>query len=86
MNRHFFQRGNADGQKAHKKMQNIAVIRGMQINTTTDTTSHLSKGLSSERIQITNTGEEVEKRDPSDMISGNVNWCNMVVPQKVDLP
>ena len=38
-------------------------------------TSHLSEWLSSERSQITNVGEDVEKGETSYTIGGNVNWC-----------
>ena len=27
-------------------------------------------------LQITNAGEDVEKRDPSYIVGGNVNWCS----------
>ena len=37
--------------------------------------SHLSEWLSSKRPQITNVGEDVEKRELSNTVSGNVNWC-----------
>ena len=35
---------------------------------------NLSEWLSSKRSQITNVGEDVEKREPSYTIGGNVNW------------
>ena len=37
--------------------------------------SCLSEWLWSKRIQITNVGKDVEKRDPSHTVGGNVNWC-----------
>ena len=37
-------------------------------------TSHLSEWLSPTRTQITNVGNDVEKREPSYTIGGNVNW------------
>ena len=33
-----------------------------------------SEWLSSKRTQITNVGEDVEKREPSFTVGGNVNW------------
>ena len=27
-------------------------------------------------LQIANAGEDVEKREPSDTIGGNINWCS----------
>ena len=27
-------------------------------------------------LQIANAGEGVEEREPSDIVGGNVNWCN----------
>ena len=37
-------------------------------------TSHLSEWLSSKRTQITNVGEDMEKREPLYTIGGNVHW------------
>jgi len=36
----------------------------------------MSEWLSSKRTQITNVGEDVEKREPSHTVGGNVNWCS----------
>ena len=46
----------------------------MQIKITTR--YHLTpvRMLSSERIQITNVGKDVEKREPSYTVGENVNW------------
>ena len=38
-------------------------------------TSHPSEQLH-QRTEITNNGEDVEKREPSDTLDGNVNWCS----------
>ena len=42
-----------------------AVGRGQKKNTQWDITSHLSEWLSSKRPQVTNVGEDAEKREPS---------------------
>ena len=52
-----------------------------------DITSHLSEWLSKTQ-QITSVGEDVEKREPSYTVEGNVNDCShygkqMEVPQKL---
>ena len=39
------------------------------------TVSHLSEWLSS-RLQITNVGEDVKKKEPLYTVGGNVNWCS----------
>ena len=54
-----------------------------------DITTHLSEWLSSKTTQITNVGEDVEKREPSCTVGGNVNSTaatmkkSMEVPQKI---
>ena len=40
------------------------------------TTSYLSEWLSSERTQITTVGEDVNRREPSYTVGGNVNLCS----------
>ena len=37
----------------------------------------MSEWLSSKRTQITNVGEDVEKREPSHTVGGNVNWYSV---------
>ena len=32
-------------------------------------------------LQIINAGEGVEKREPSETVGGNVNWCNQYEEQ-----
>ena len=67
-----------------KRCSTLLIIREMQIKTTRDITSHLSEWLSSKRTQITNVGEDVEKRKPLYTVDSNVNWCShcMEVSQK----
>ena len=41
------------------------------------TISHWSEGPSSKSLQEINSGEGVEKREPSHTIGGNVTWYNL---------
>ena len=41
-----------------------------------DTTSHWSEWPSSKNLQTMNAGEGMEKREPSYIVGGNVNWCS----------
>ena len=70
----FFQRRNEDGQKAHEKMLNTASHQGMQIKTTTRLALHTClERPSSKRTQITNVGEDVEKREHLYTVGRNIN-------------
>ena len=42
-----------------------------------DITSHQSEWPSSKSLQTINAGEDVEKREPSYTVGGNVNWFTM---------
>ena len=58
----------------HMKMYStLLIIRGMQIKTQWDNTSHQSEWLSLKSLQITNVGEGVEKEEPSYAVTGNVS-------------
>ena len=73
----FFQRENADGQQAHEEMLNIINHQGNASQNHTEISPlHLSDWLSSKRIQTINVGKDVEKREPSYTVGGNVNWCS----------
>ena len=37
---------------------------------------HLSEGPSPKSLQITNTGERVDQREPLYPVGGNVSWCS----------
>ena len=76
MNRHFFQRENADGQQANEKMLNISTHQGNA--TENHMRYHLMpiRMLTIKLIQIANLGEDMDKRESSYTVGGNVNWCS----------
>jgi len=39
-------------------------------------TSHSSEEPSSKSLQIINSGESMEKKEPFHTVGGNVNWCS----------
>ena len=65
------------GQQAHEKMLNIANYqRNANQNYYEITTSHWSEWPSLTSPQVTNARESMEKREPSYIVGGNVNWYN----------
>jgi len=49
----------------------------MQIKTTMRLSLHTSPNDYYQKIpQVTNVGEDVEKREPLYTVGGNVNWCS----------
>ena len=64
-----------------KRCSASLIIIEMQVKSTRGVTSHLSEWLSSKSLQITNVGEDVEKREPLYTVSGNVNWFSHCVKQ-----
>ena len=68
-----FQRGHVDGPQAYEKMVTTANHqgKGKQSHVLTPVTRPSSKGT-----QITDVGENVEKREPLTLLLGSVNWCS----------
>ena len=58
----FFQGRHTDDQQAHEKMLNIDNFQ-RNANQNNSEKSHLSEWLSSKRLQITNVGEDVKKKE-----------------------
>ena len=72
----FFWIGCADGQQTHEKMLNITNHEKWKSKLQWDITSHLLEWPSSKRSQITNIGEDAERREPLYFVGEKVNWCN----------
>ena len=50
----------------------LYIVKEIQVKNHNEViTSHLSDGT-----QMMNVGKDVEKREPSYTVNGNVNWCN----------
>ena len=58
------------------KRCSTSLIREMHIKTAMRDTPHWSVWPSLTSLPITNAGKEVEKREPSGTVGGNVNWYN----------
>ena len=69
-----YSKKNKDGQWAHVK-HNI-VNHQRNVKQSYNMTSYLSEWLLSKRPQTTNVGKNVEKREPSYTVGGNINWCS----------
>ena len=67
-----------------KRCSTSLIITEIQVNPKWDITSHLSEWLLSKRQQITIVGEDVDKREPSCTVGGNVNWDSYYGKQYAD--
>ena len=59
--------------KHMKKYATLLIIRELLIKTTIRYQSHQSEWTSSKNLQKINFGEDVEKKEPSYTVGGNVN-------------
>ena len=70
----FLQR-HTDGQQTHEKMLNITNYQRNTNQNYNEVSPHTSQnGHHQKNLQIINAGEDVEKREPSYTVGGNVNW------------
>ena len=71
----FLQRRHTDGRKAHEKMLNVTNYKLNANKKYNDGIIRTGQnGHHFKNLQITNAGEDVEKREPSYTVGGNVNW------------
>ena len=66
----------SDDQQAHEKMLSIANPQGNANQITMRYHFTLVKMGIIKRIQTTNVGKDVGKREPSYTVGENVNWCS----------
>ena len=62
--------------KTWKDAQHHSILEKSKTKPQSDITSHWSEWPSSKSLQTINAGEGVEKRKPSCIADGNVNWYN----------
>ena len=81
----FFQRGNADGQQAHEKMLNNANYQGNVSQNhneiLSDTCQNGYHQKKKKKNPTTNVDQDVEKREPSYTVGGNVNLFSHCINQ-----
>ena len=75
LNRHL-SKEDKDISMANKRMKRCLLLEKSKSKIQWDITSHQSEWPSSKNLQTINAGERVEKREPSYIVGGNVNWYN----------
>ena len=71
------QRRHADVQEAHEKMLNITYYQRKANQNYNEVLPHTGQnGHHQKNLQTINAGEDVEKREPSYTVGGNVNWSS----------
>ena len=87
LNKYFSKKIHRWPKRTWKNVQYLWLLEKCKSKVPWDTTSHQSKWPSLMSLQITNAGEDIEKRELFYTVGGNVNWYNHCgkqyeVPQK----
>ena len=69
----FFQRRHTDGQQVNEKVLNITSHQGSANQNYNEISPCTTEWLKDKKIRV---GKDVEKREPSCSVGGNVNWCS----------
>ena len=58
-----------------KKCSTSLITREMQIKAQQNITSHILEWLLSKRPEVINVGKDVDERESSCTVGGNIKWC-----------